>query len=58
MPLSGWRGDQHPSEREPTAAERARRCPFCGQVPGPSATEWCPSFDDLILRATLQLADR
>jgi len=42
--------------REPTPAERARRCPFCGQLPGPSATEWCPSFDQLVLRAAFGLA--
>lgn len=55
IPFSGWRGERHPESREPTPAERARRCPFCGQLPGVTATEWCPSFDDLVLRAALSL---
>jgi hypothetical protein len=51
-PISGWRGDLHPTMRDPTTAELARRCPFCGQVPGPSATGWCPSFDELLQTAS------
>ncbi len=27
------------------------RCPYCGQVPGPSSTAWCPAFDELLSRA-------
>ncbi|HET9724214.1 MAG TPA: hypothetical protein VFR44_10300 [Actinomycetota bacterium] len=58
VPLSGWRGERHPDVREPTPAELLRRCPFCGQLPGPTATEWCPSFDQIVLSAASGAADR
>ncbi len=58
IPLSGWRGEVHPALRDPTPAERARVCPYCGQVSGIRATKWCPSFDELILRAALEPTDR
>ena len=51
LPLSGWRGERHPDVFEPTHAERSHRCPFCGQLPGPAATEWCPAFDEIVLAA-------
>jgi len=56
LPLNGWRGEHHPEVREPTPAELARRCPFCGQLPGTSATSWCPSFDELIRKAAIALS--
>jgi hypothetical protein len=56
LPLNGWRGEHHPEVWEPTPAERARHCPFCGQAPGITATSWCPSFDELIRDAALALS--
>jgi hypothetical protein len=56
LPLSGWRGERHPDVFEPTHAERTHRCPFCGQLPGPAATEWCPAFDEIVLAAARSLS--
>lgn len=47
----GERGE--PIPREPTAAERARACPYCGMSPTPGQPEvpWCPDFDRLVEEA-------
>lgn len=52
IPLSGWRGEVR---KDPDAPPAAARCPYCGQVPGPSSTAWCPGFDELLGRAARDL---
>lgn len=50
IPLWGWRGEGRAERGSPPG-----RCPYCGQVPGPSSTAWCPAFDDLLRRAARDL---